>query len=184
MRNGDVLYFSPRYKFIDLDFDGKSVTLDAFRDRVEGFYLGPAENLKSDCDAFAVGLLCVSTIDFLARLAFGPNTKVGERFVKWLRTNVKEFNVGNRASQFYDDFRCGLVHEGLIKNAGEFSYEFPDLVKSINGALMVNPRALLRAVKDSFQTYLKQLNSDDRAYSLFNSTMERDFEGDMKLAAR
>ena len=155
----DVLHFSPKYKFSDLVWENKHGLIDAFKDRVEGFYMHPAQKLNMDKDGFAVGLLCVATIDCLARISSETEKDVGGRFVLWLSVNIDEFKDSDLATRFYKEFRCGLVHEGRIKNAGEFSYEYPKMVSPFNGSIMVNPDKLLRAVEGSFQSYLQRLRN-------------------------
>jgi hypothetical protein len=56
-RIGDVLYFSPRYRFHDLDFHEAKAIIEAFQDRVEGFYLLPASRLIEKRHASAGGLV-------------------------------------------------------------------------------------------------------------------------------
>lgn len=121
MRERDTLYFSPHYQFFAIDFNDPKKLVDVFADRVYGFYLNPAKLLSENSDGFACGLLCIATIDFLSRITY-PTEKVGDRMERWLRSNIKEFNTGDCARRFYEDFRNGLVHEGRIKPFGEFSF--------------------------------------------------------------
>jgi hypothetical protein len=66
MRIGDVLYFSPRFRFIDLDPGEAAGFVGALKDRLKGFYLDPAARLLDSGDAFAAGLLCCADVDFIA----------------------------------------------------------------------------------------------------------------------
>lgn len=82
MREEDKLHFSPKYIFADIDFDNKEKLIDAFNDRVYGFYLNPAKLLDNNRLGFACGLMCAATIDFLARLIYPDfpsklRTKIG-----------------------------------------------------------------------------------------------------------
>ena len=63
-----MLYFSPQYKFSDLRWDDKENLINAFRDRVRGFYLEPALKLNHEKFGFATGALCITTVDFLQEL--------------------------------------------------------------------------------------------------------------------
>ncbi|HNT56020.1 MAG TPA: hypothetical protein PKG95_14990, partial [Anaerolineaceae bacterium] len=45
MRIDDQIYFAPGVRFQDLDWDNPSALIDAFRQRVHGFYLTPAQDL-------------------------------------------------------------------------------------------------------------------------------------------
>lgn len=89
--------------------------IEAFEDRVNGFYLKPIEEFNKIGYGFASGIICVTTIDFLARIAIGSD-KVGERLRVWLKDNISAND--DLANRFSKDFRNGLVHEGRIKNCG------------------------------------------------------------------
>ena len=119
MRVSEILYFSKKYKFSDLKWDNKEILINAFKDRVKEFYIEPAKKLNDAEYGFGAGVLCVTTIDFLARIKTGLLNGVGKRFENWLRDNIKEFAIQDPASQsqtlasrFYNEFRNGLVHEG------------------------------------------------------------------------
>jgi hypothetical protein len=113
MRIADVLYFSPRYRFSDLDFDKSDFVAQAFQDRVEGFYLQPASRLVQSGDAFAAGIVICAGVEFIAT-AWG---KQGPE--DWLKNNLKEFAIdASLANQFWQNFRHGLAHEGRIKSLG------------------------------------------------------------------
>lgn len=181
-RVGDILYFAPKYKFRDLRWDDKHMMVDAFKDRVREFYLQPAAKLNKDKEAFAAGVLCATTVDFLAKISIGGNT--GERIKKWLEANIIEFGDSELARRFYEDFRNGLVHEGRIKNAGQFSYEYDDLITHLNGVMVVNPRVLLERIESSLERYVNELQNDEPAYRRFWSTLKKDFRKDVELALR
>lgn len=147
MRIGDALLFAPGIPFGELDLDDVDGTVAAFERRVEGFYLEPARRFAADKDhAFACGLLCCAAIDFLARY-LRPEREPEARFIAWLRAYVPAFLPENHAKRFYVDFRHGLVHEGRVKNAGQFSFDFPDKVILCEDQVMtVNPALLVDAI--------------------------------------
>lgn len=190
-RVNEELYFSPKYKFTDLDWDSDIKLIDAFQDRVEGFYLLPAKELnQSRKYSFATGVLCVSTIDFLARIQTGKK-KVGERFEQWLNDNISDFSPNDKdkssrtiAHRFYDEFRNGLVHEGRIKNAGQFSYEFTELVNTKASVMIVNPDSLLNAINSAFDGYLNKLKEEESAFQAFMNALKIDFKEDIGYVNR
>ncbi len=184
MRIGGKLHFSPKYKFSDIDWNNDQILIDAFQDRVENFYIRPAQKLNASKDGFAAGVLCVTTIDFLARIALGVPKITRRDYVKWVRSNIQIFQHLNLASRLYVEFRCGLVHEGRIKNTGQFSYEHPDIVKVDNGAMSINPDLLLKSVEESFGIYLEKLKADGLVLSAFRKALLRDFRNDIAIANR
>jgi hypothetical protein len=192
MRIGDMLYFSPKHKFLNLKWDDKKTLTDAFKNRVEGFYIEPTKKLNGDKNWFAVGVMCVTTIDFLARIKTGLLDDVGKRFEDWLRSNIKDFDSSDPdnlsrtlAYRFYDEFRNGLVHEGRIKNAGQFSYCFEEeLVKVEDGIMVVNPGLLLNAIISSFEKYMHHVENEEFAFHQLRYALIRDFEKDVEYANR
>jgi len=83
MRIGDTLLFSPNYPFQDLDFTNPNPIALAFQDRVDGFYLIPAERLISGKDAFAAGLIIFAGTESFARMSSKSEPSV------WLADNLK-----------------------------------------------------------------------------------------------
>ena len=188
MRIGDILYFSPNYKFTQIEWDNGEQLVNAFKDRVKGFYLQPAEDLNKKGYGFIVGLVCVATIDFLARVSIGGN--VGNRFGTWLYKNTTEFkrkdpdNTNRTLSRrFYDEFRHGLVHEGRIKNCGQFSYEIEDLVSINNGVMLVNPECLLGKIKKAFEEYMQKVEENEKDFREFKRALKKDFQRDVEYAS-
>lgn len=191
MRIGYILYFSPKYKFLDLKWDNKKTLTEAFKDRVNGFYIEPTKKLNGDTNGFAVGTMCVTTIDFLARIKTGLDN-VEKRFKDWLSLNIKEFNgsdpdapLRTLACRFYKEFRCGLVHEGRIKNAGQFSYNFKkEIVKVEDGVMIVNPYLLLNAIISSFDKYMHHVETDEFVFQQLRCALIRDFGKDVEASKR
>ena len=190
MRLGDILYFSPKYKFSVLNWDDEKILIDAFKDRVEGFYIKPIKKLNDDENVFAAGVLCLTTIDFLARITIEANT-VGERIERWLKKYITEFNQNDpndrsrtRALRFYEEFRNGLVHEGRIKNCGQFSDNFSELIHMEDTIMVINTVLLLKAIKTSFETYMDNVENDTTLFNQFRCALIRDFGDDVEWAKR
>jgi hypothetical protein len=176
MREKDKLHFSPKYIFADLNFGDKDKTIDAFKDRVDGFYLEPAKLLDKKYMGFGCGLLCITTIDLLARLTY-PRSK--KRIEDWLKNNIQEFQKVDFAERFYKDFRCGLVHEGRIKPFGEFSYEAKQIVTSEHNVIRINPHILLERIGQAFEEYLKKLENDPKEFNVFKNILKNDYNAEI-----
>ena len=185
MRTEDALYFSFKYKILDINFDNKTHVIDAFKSRINDFYIKPAIQLV-DNYFFAAGLLSVCTIDLLARYEFTTG-RVGERFINWINTHIKEFNIEDNnnpgkklSNRFYLDFRNGLVHEGRIKGGSQFSNFFPDLITLEGKIMVINVRVLITSIEHSFNCFIEQLTEDDEKYKLFKSALLDDFKIDLE----
>lgn len=179
------IYFSQKYKFNEINWDNQDNLIKVFQDIVESFYLKPAKLLNNYKYGFAAGAICLITIDFLARIETGSN-HVRERFEKWVKCNIKEFNktdINNPsrtlAYRLFEDFRNGLVHEGRIKKASQFSYDSHELVE-IDQSIMINPRYLLNAIIKSFKKYINKLKTNKYTFDNFKKNLEKDFHEDMK----
>lgn len=182
LRIGNMLYFSPKYRFINLDFHDKKVLIDAFEDRVMSFYLQPAEELSKKGYGFAAGVICMAAIDFLARITIGKKKVNQEDFKNWLKTKVDGFNY-DLANKLYQDFRCGLVHEGRVKNCGQFSYETQHMIAD-NTVMIVNPNLLLSGIRKALRNYIREIRGNCRAFQVFKNALLRDFQGDVAAARK
>ena len=138
MRIENEIYFAPGIKFVDIEWDKPEKLLDPFYKRVCCFYLDQAELFVLNINetnrgdtlsgsAFGCGVICSTTIDFLAGIEFFPNQNVADRYKKWLNNRIPQFRDSDPqkpnqliSARFYYEFRNGLVHEGRIKNAGQF----------------------------------------------------------------
>lgn len=76
----------------------------------------------------------MTTIDVLSRLKYDID-EVRKRYVSWLVSEIPDFGLPipkykdqKLADLFYKQFRNGLVHEGRIKDGGQFSYIFGEML--------------------------------------------------------
>jgi hypothetical protein len=192
---GDIPYFSKNYQFTNLKWDDKDNLLKAFQDRVSEFYIEPIKKLNKGKKAFAAGVLCMATIDFLARIETSLDN-VKERFRYWVENNIKEFYTSKPdtplqkfVDRFYEDFRNGLVHEGRIKNAGQFSYDDDVLVKfdevnGLNPMMIINPKSLQEAISKSFKKYIDKVQTEESIFQAFKCALMRDFQLEVEYAKK
>lgn len=103
--------------------------------------------------------------------------------VKWLKKNIKEFckidpNFTNRtlADRFNDEFRNGLIHEGRIKNVGQFSYDFPEIINMEEEVMIVNPGKLLCKIEFLLDNYIKQVKESESLFLKFRESLRKDFK--------
>lgn len=165
--------------------------IDAFRDRVYGYYLEPAKSLNSVPHGFGCGLLCAATIDLLARPEYAKydesrkeDVVKGKDYIKWLKGNIKDFAKEDYAERFYKYFRCGLVHEGRIKELGQFSYDKDGFIFVEGDVTIIHPEKLLDKIEEAFQMYMDRLEKDQTAYSQFRDRLAKDFKEEVDRAKR
>jgi hypothetical protein len=184
LRIKDNIYFSPSYKFKDIDWSDDAQLIDAFKDRVFGFYLNPAETLNLKKEGFATGLLCIATIDFLARISLDEGKEPKERIKEWISENITGFKNNSKSQQiFWKFFRNGLVHEGRIKNGGQFTYEILGTVYLEKEVMLINPENLLKEIKISFGNYLKILKCNKEEFNKFKDQVKADFKQEIRLTS-
>lgn len=177
MRIGDFLYFSPHYRFSDLDFDKPDVVANAFQDRVEGFYFQPAGRLVESEDGFAAGLVICAGIEFIATAWRKQKPE------DWLKSNLQVFAVDKfLANQFWQNFRHGLAHEGRIKSFGQFSLALRETVVKYSGTLIVNPKLLLNGANEAFRRQCAGASPEER--KLLSQNLRRHFDAEVKAARR
>jgi hypothetical protein len=198
MVNAEKIYISPGFtqddfkKALKEERPGKDRPgiIDIFEDRVYGYYINPAKLLDSGGHGFATGIICVTLIEFLARVQSGRQNvrshETGELFMEWLAASIKDmdyngkirsynyiaannahvcFEVPEGVSDFYVNFRNGIVHDGRIKKGCQFSYRSDRLAVGLDGGIMiVNPRILLDKLDCASKGYIEKLRSDYRAY--------------------
>jgi hypothetical protein len=175
MRIGDVLYFSPRYRFSDLDFEKPEIIAKGFQDRVEGFYFIAAKRLIEERHAFAAGLVVCAGVEFVA------TAWDGQEPAEWLHLNVAAFrNDPSLAKRFWDRFRHGLTHEGRIRSFGQFSFDIAAIMSEEGHVLIVNPALLLKAVEEAFRNQCETMTTNRSAVIAGN--LQRYFAAEVRAA--
>ena len=180
MRVGELLYFAPDIRFDQVDLDGRDLP-DQFRQRIEGFYILPAEVCVARNHAFAAGVLLVSCVDALARRCFGNG--VGKRFTRFAREQLKSFASGDLAKRFYLEFRNGLVHETRLKEGGQFSLDIESTVEILDGLLLVNPRLLAIEIRSALNSYVALLRGDAKELVKLSQSLRKDHAKDFRTAS-
>jgi len=191
MNINDIIYFSPMYKMKDLKFDDKDIIINAFADRIESYYFVPIRLLNDYRYAYGAGVLLVSLVDAFARYSTSENS-VGARIEKWIidNINLNPYTTSSKkaieeketiAKIFYEDFRCGLVHESHIKNGGQFSYEIQSALQSQRGFIIINPILLYEELEKFFINFSKELFANEALYAIFLKRIKGDFEEEAKL---
>jgi hypothetical protein len=169
---GDILYFSPKYRFKDLGFEDPEGIIAAFRDRVNGFYLDAAEELLPARRAFAAGLLVCAAVDFVAATCTEEAPVVF--LAKFLQIETQT------AEKIWELFRHGLVHEGRVKPLGQFSFETGTAVEIAGDAVIVNPELLLRRFRDSFEHLCESMSPQRKKLTAYK--LKRHFGREVELS--
>jgi hypothetical protein len=178
---GDIVCFSPNYELSRLITAEPMEIADQIERRIEGLYLGPADLLNRKSHAFAAGVLCFAAIDAITRYEMASGYP-SDRFKKWI-AKLPDFGLlaDKELDLVHEDFRNGLLHEGRIKRAGQFTYKIPKTVQVQNGVVLINPRLLLDQIRVAFKDHLEKTKSNRRKLQILAHTIMEDFGEDFKL---
>lgn len=172
---------SPQYS----DYDWKTLTFSneedwqkaivIFEDRIRGRFLKFIDLIK-DCEfsGFAVLALDCLLIETLQQFREGeektPRQKSEKYFVRFLtKTSFSEFLTEDTAKKFYDQIRCGILHQAEVKeNSLVRIRQNEPLVKSTEDdkGVVVNRKLFHEQLVKVFEEYLSCLrdpsNKDER----------------------
>lgn len=203
MKVENKIYFAPGIEFKTVDWDDYHALVEHFIARVYAYYITPAKKMSEWLEnaghdpsvllgiAFGSGVICCTTIDFLARIELNTNA-VGIRYTQWLKKYIPEMNNSDPdndqqtiAERFYGEFRNGLIHEGRVKNAGQFSLD-PDpfyppsqVVSFVDHAMVVHPFNLLYTIEAGLHRLCIELHSDPDRLAQFAVSIKNTYQTDI-----
>lgn len=172
------IFFAPGILLKDLDLNNRASLIDAFKFRVNGYYLRPIKILNKLKSAFPAAIIEFSMIDALARYS-SKNNRVGDRIKEMLNNSFK--TSSEIAEKAYEDFRNGLLHENHIKNCGQLCYETTSSFEMRDNCLIVNPLKLQRQLDDYFTNFIELLSQEDSVYETFINRMYVDFASEIEF---
>jgi hypothetical protein len=123
--------FSKKKLYKDIDWSDLDQIIDAYRERIEQWYLSPAKELARDChSAFSVMALNCLLIDTLSQFVAGIPSSKPDQFKDFIRNRLPSIYrrelrtpierdkhergpkiLANVADVLYHGFRCGILHE-------------------------------------------------------------------------
>ncbi len=175
------MLISPQYKaddWKDLDFSNEEDWQKAiviFEDRIRGRFLKFIDLIKDyEFSGFAVLALDCLLIETLQQFREGeektPYSKARKYFVRFLtETSFREFLTEDTAKKFYDQIRCGILHQAEVKeNSLVRICQNEPLVKSTEDdkGVVVNRKLFHEQLVKVFEEYLSCLrdpsNKDER----------------------
>jgi hypothetical protein len=135
-----------------------------YEDRVSGWFLEIAEQLKSDNEAgFVILSISIAYIEGNQQFREGKLSENSSRryFVKGLRRIFDKENVPEDIlKDYYKQIRCGLFHDGMTGNKVIISGDFQDPLRYINGIIKINPHRFFDKIKEDFRNYIQDLKQN------------------------
>lgn len=178
MNISNVIYIAPEIPMKGFDIKDKEKVLEAFKKRIDYYYFVPLKLLNEGKHAFLTGMIIVSLIDIFARYQDESEIDNNNRYRNFLKN---EFGWEYfKAEKFYENYRCGLLHEGHLKANAEISYtaHHEIFADRINGLyrMIINPEKLEKSLLNYFEKYMYKLKeNEERKYEIFIQIFIKDF---------
>lgn len=166
------MYISPKYRVRDwlaLDLSKESDwegAVSIIEDRFHGRFFKMVESLDSDdFSGFAILALDCLLIESLQQFRRGVDTtpykKSGEYFREFLTSGAFSQHFSeDLAKKFYDQFRCGILHQAELKKSSKVHRVGPLVRFSPDGeGLIINRKAFHAQLKKTFGEYLHALRT-------------------------
>jgi hypothetical protein len=168
-----------------------SRAISIVRERIYGRYFDPVDHLIAVEQqepavrrrfGFAIIAIDCLLIETFGAFVEGLETTDGKSkvtFCKFLTTRPK-FKAAfteDLARQFYEEFRCGILHQAEVGGASKV-WSVGDLAQSSGGTLTINRTELHKTLKDDFDQYLADLAQPS------NVDLRRNFRKKMDFICR
>lgn len=164
------MYISPKYSvdhWQKLTFsteDEWQKAIDIFEDRIRGRFLEPISCIEGYAYAgFAVLALDCLLIENLQQFREGqtqtPDRKSQEYFVRFFtETSFSSYFTKEMAEMFYDQIRCGILHQAEVKENSRIRMDTPLIKYTDDGkGLLINRKLFHQQLVREFEAYIARL---------------------------
>jgi len=134
--------------------------------QVKGWFLEPAlkmANYKPANKGFLVLMTCLSYIEGVEQYKMGStsNNSSKRTFRSGLRRLYPQLGSDEQIDRLYNQGRCGLFHDGMVKGQIIIDYNFQDSIKfEDNNDIKINPKKLINDIATDFNNYIETLKID------------------------
>jgi hypothetical protein len=176
----NALYISPKYTREDyscLHLNTQSsaskwdLAIKILEDRIQGRFLNAIDRLKStDCEIFgaefsimAIACLLIETLQqFYLGVKATPQPNI-KAFISFFLTSehFKEDFRERSAKIFYEDIRCGILHQAQTKRNSQLTRTGNEMVLEIENGIRVNVDMFCMSLNCEFTDYITKLKSGD-----------------------
>jgi hypothetical protein len=159
--------------------------INIFKDRIESRFMKPILKIESDIySGFAVMALDCLLIETLQQFKKGkketPQGKVERYFKDFLTKEFKGYFNEGMARMFYDEIRCGILHQAEIKGNSRIRMDTKELVKYLEDkkGLIINRKKFHSKIREVFNNYINKLQDPS------NSELRKNFKKKMDYICR
>ena len=159
-----------------------------FEDRIYSRFFNPIEKIKSikknEGEGFSIALISVVLLEFLAAFELGKIYRIqkeglapneyysGIRLLKSFLSSAnlfnKHFDSNNKVQKFYENIRCGLVHEArtlendvIISNESNKNTKQNSIYFKENKEWRLNRDLMLETIKSFVENYKERLLNNE-----------------------
>ena len=186
---GDRTWTINDWEEIDFSQDpGWQKAINIFEDRYRGRFLDIIDIISCRNGAgFAVMALDCLLIETLQQFREGveetPRGQSRKYFCRFLtQTSFKDYFNDELANLFYDQIRCGILHQAEVKKSSRIQTR--DSVQLISkdetGGIIINRRKLHKMMESVFQEYVNALRKND----LPDDVIRENFQKKMNVICR
>lgn len=166
-KNDEIILINTRTNR-ECDPDDINVKISIYENRVIGWFLDQADLLKQyGHTGFVILQIGVSYIEGNQQFREGKTSKKQSKgfFIKGMRRIFNKEHVSKQVlSDFYEQVRCGLFHDGMTKEKVLISCDFVEPISIHHDVIYIHPHWFLDKVKEDFHKYILDLkNSKNKA---------------------
>ena len=141
--------------------------------QVKGWFLQPTLKMvkyKPEHKGFLVLMSCISYFEGVEQYKTGitSNGNSKRAFINAIRKLYPNKFDYFQITRLYNQARCGLFHDGMVKGQIIISNSYEDSINITHNDIFINPKKLLNDIIDDFENYLTNLRNDNEARRKFD----------------
>ena len=190
-------WISPRYRASKLASGAIEDKIDVYEDKIIGWTFNHADVLASSLNpkrrhaGFAILMLCSAYFESLHSCMVGRSGPAKEFFRKGflevfpnggsnVLAGLPSSSIDALLNEIYDEIRCGLYHQLAVKKRVAITRRGKPIRIKLDATnfveeMLLNPWAILEAVKDHFKTHIAKLR--DPSQTAMRANFTKYFDG-------
>lgn len=142
--------------------------------QVKGWFFNEADKLisyKNQNKGFIVLMICLSYFEGVEEYKTGQLSHNRSRL--FFRNSIERIYPGqfsqSQLDELYGEGRCGLFHNGMVRGQIIIRNTFQNSIEFDNQRIKINPKKLLRDIKNDFDNFITLLHEDLNARNNFST---------------
>ena len=151
------------------DIDDKIIIYER---QVSDWFLTPATRCTTSWNnGFIVLMICMSYLEGVEQYKSGQSSNNNSRqfFKNSIHRIYPNKYANHNLDELYNEARCGLFHDGMVRGKIIYNYSFDDPLEFENfNTIKVNPKKLLEDIKADFKGFIDKLKNDQQSRTNFD----------------